>query len=42
VVVDWFRDFPDSADWSNGFMGVPVEPGGHFPDDASYKLLKLS
>lgn len=41
VMTDWFRHFPDSADWSKGLMGIPVEPGGRFPDDASYSLLRL-
>jgi len=41
VVVDWFRDYPDSADWSVGPFGNPVAPGSRFPDDASYKLLDL-
>jgi hypothetical protein len=41
VMTDWFRDFPDSADWSKGLMGIAVKPGGRFPDDASYHLLRL-
>lgn len=41
VVVDWFRDYPDSGDWSVGPFGTPVEPGGRWPDDSSYKLLDL-
>jgi hypothetical protein len=41
VVVDWFRDYPDSADWTVGPFGTPVEPGGRWPEDASYKLLRL-
>ncbi|WP_313807258.1 nuclear transport factor 2 family protein [Sphingobium sp.] len=39
VVPDWFRIFPDSADWSAGFMGVKAEPGGRKPNDRSYQLL---
>src|SRR5262249_19382228 len=23
VMTDWFREFPDSADWSNGPFGMP-------------------
>jgi 3-phenylpropionate/cinnamic acid dioxygenase small subunit len=38
VVVDWFRDNPDSADWSRGFLGVDVQPGGRKPQDPSYRL----
>ena len=41
VVTDWFRHYPDSADWSQGMLGIMIEPGGRFPDDDSYKLLKL-
>jgi hypothetical protein len=40
-VTDWFRQYPDSADWSQGMLGIMIEPGGRFPDDDSYKLLKL-
>ncbi len=40
VVVDWFRVYPDSADWSNGFLGMGAEPGGRMPNDRSYVLLK--
>lgn len=38
VVVDWFRDNPDSADWSRGFLGVDTRPGGRKPADPSYRL----
>lgn len=38
VVVDWFRDMPDSADWSKGYMGSPATPGGRKPTDVSYRL----
>lgn len=41
VVTDWFRHYPDSADWSQGMLGIMIEPGGRFPDDDSCKLLKL-
>lgn len=41
VVTDWFRQYPDSADWSKGLLGIPVEPGGRRPNDDSYKLIKL-
>jgi len=41
VVTDWFRQYPDSADWSQGMLGIPIDPGGRYPDDDSYKLLKL-
>ena len=41
VVTDWFRQYPDSADWSNGMMGFDIKPGGRFPTDDSYTLIKL-
>ncbi|WP_232493862.1 nuclear transport factor 2 family protein [Novosphingobium kaempferiae] len=39
VVTDWFRQYADSADWSQGMLGIMVEPGGRFPDDESYRRL---
>ena len=41
VVTDWFRQYPDSADWSQGMMGIMIEPGGRYPDDDSYKLISI-
>jgi hypothetical protein len=41
VITDWYRQFEDSADWTNGMMGFMIQPGGRFPDDDSYRLLKL-
>jgi hypothetical protein len=41
VVTDWFRDYPDSADWVAGPFGMKVEPGGRFPKDDSYGWLGL-
>lgn len=41
VVTDWFRQYPDSADWSQGMLGIMVDPGGRKPDDDSYKLINL-
>ena len=41
VVTDWFRQYPDSADWSQGMLGIMVDPGGRKPEDDSYKLIKL-
>lgn len=41
VVTDWFREYSDSADWSKGFMGMMIEPGGRFPDDLSYVEFNL-
>lgn len=41
VVMDWFRAYEDSGDWSDGLLGIPVTPGGRKPDDISYQLLEL-
>lgn len=41
VVTDWFRQYPDTADWSNGMMGMMIEPGGRYPDDESYKRIRI-
>lgn len=41
VVTDWFRTYPDSADWSKGMLGFMIEPGGRFPDDESYKRIRI-
>ena len=40
VVTDWFRDYPDSADWEIGPFGMKVPPGGRYPDDLSYSFPK--
>jgi len=42
VVTDWFRQYPDSADWSQGMLGIMVDPGGRFPDDESYRRTKIT
>jgi hypothetical protein len=39
VIIDWFRSYDDSADWSQGVLGQRVQPGGRKPDDRSYELL---
>ncbi len=41
VVTDWFRQYPDSADWSQGMLGIMIDPGGRYPGDDSYRLLNL-
>lgn len=38
VVVDWFRDFKDSADWGRGIFGGPCVMGAKQPQDLSYAL----
>jgi hypothetical protein len=41
VMTDWFREYPDSADWRKGLLGQRVDCGGRYPDDPSYSLLEL-
>ena len=41
VVTDWFRQYPDSADWSQGMLGIMVDPGGRYPNDDSYRLISI-
>jgi len=38
VVFDWFREYPDSADWSQGLRGRPVTMGARVPEDASVAI----
>jgi hypothetical protein len=35
VIVDWFRQYEDSADWSVGPLGMKVPAGARSPEDAS-------
>ena len=39
VVVDWFRDHGDSADWEQGIFGGPCMMGARAPDDESYAIM---
>jgi SnoaL-like domain len=41
VMTDWFREYPDSADWTQGLLGQRVDLGGRYPNDPSYSLLEL-
>lgn len=41
VILDWFREYADSADWSAGPLGMKVAPGRRKPDDPSYRLSGL-
>jgi hypothetical protein len=42
VMTDWFREYPDSADWSGGPFGMPqAARGAPWPQDQSYTWLKL-
>lgn len=38
VLIDWFREYADSADWERGVFGGPCSMGGRQPEDASYRL----
>lgn len=40
VIVDWFRDYADSADWGKGTLGIQPIMGGRYPEDKSYALFK--
>ncbi len=41
VLTDWFRQYPDSADWSAGMLGQRVDFGGRHPEDSSYTRIHL-
>jgi ketosteroid isomerase-like protein len=41
VQTDWFRQYPDSADWEAGMLGMKITLGGRHPDDPSYERLRL-
>jgi len=41
VLTDWWRIYPDSADWSGGLMGQRTDMGKRMPEDPSYTKLKL-
>ena len=42
VIVDWFRDYPDSADWERGPLGQKMPYGGRHPTDISYAKLNFA
>jgi ketosteroid isomerase-like protein len=41
VITDWFRNYPDSADWAAGLLGLRFDIGTRYPDDPSYRLLRV-
>lgn len=41
VATDWFRQYPDSADWSAGMLGIMIEPGARKPADDSYRVIRI-
>lgn len=40
VILDWLRSFPDSADWEALPLGMVAKPGGRWPEDRSYGLMR--
>lgn len=38
VVRDWYRDYPDTADWTAEVFGQKFSPGVRLPDDRSYAI----
>lgn len=41
VMTDWFREYPDSANWDAGLLGQRIDIGKRSPDDPSYTMLRL-
>lgn len=42
VMTDWYREFPDTADWGKSAIGVPdIARGRNGMDDTSYSFLTL-
>ena len=41
MIRDWFREYPDSADWEKGLWGQHPQFGSRKPTDPSYSVLKL-
>lgn len=39
VIIDWFREYPDSGDFSERPIGLEITPGRRAPDDRSYDLV---
>ncbi len=42
VVVDWFRDYIEAADWEVGPLGQKIPFGGRYPEDDSYSMINLN
>ncbi len=38
VIIDWFREYPDSGDFTAKPIGMDIQPGGRKPHDRSYLL----
>jgi len=41
VLTDWFRQYPDSANWDAGLLGQRIDMGKRYPEDPSYTVLNL-
>jgi ketosteroid isomerase-like protein len=41
VMTDWFREYPDSADWAQGMLGMAIDIGGRKPEDPSYTRINI-
>jgi SnoaL-like domain len=41
VVVDWFRQYPDSADWEKTRILKAMKPSGRKPDDRYYDFFDV-
>jgi hypothetical protein len=41
IVTDWFRRYTDSSDWSNGMLGLGIQPGARYPEDDSYRRIRI-
>lgn len=41
VLVDWYREYADTARWTPGPLGMAVARGDRAPDDRSYAFLGM-
>jgi len=40
VIIDWFREYPDSGEFADKPLGLDIRPGLRKPLDRSYSLMK--
>jgi hypothetical protein len=40
VIIDWFREYPDSGDFGAKPLGLDIKPGLRKPNDRSYELMR--
>jgi ketosteroid isomerase-like protein len=38
VIRDWYREYPDSANWEGELFGHEFSPGVRYPNDKSYAI----